>query len=141
MKKKLTTLGLLVAVGYTTLPGASQEDPAAFARAHFQKIATGDSDLAADYRPDAMLWWVGGPLDGTYPGASIAGVWKKFNAAQGTLTADVANVSVSGNPKGKTVVADVVYRGDKGTLRVRQVVLLRQGSVQDEIWQIAPTPK
>jgi hypothetical protein len=138
MKTALTTLGLLAALASTAFPAVAQDDPNAFVRAHVQKIASGDSSLAADYRPDAFLWWVGGPLDGTYSGGSIGGVWTKFSAAQGTLTVDVSNVTVAANPKGQTVEADVLYHGAKGTLHIRQVVLLRQGHVQDEIWQIEP---
>jgi ketosteroid isomerase-like protein len=139
MKTALLGLGVIAMAAAGFSPAYADDDPATFVRAHVQKIAAGDTQgLAADYRPDAILWWVGGPLDGSYPGATIAGVWKKFVTAQGLLTPDVAGVTVDGNPKGQTVVADVTYTGAHGSLRVRQVILVRDGHVQDEIWQLVP---
>ena len=121
-------------------PAYAQSDPSSFAQAHVANVAAGNaSALAADYRPDAFLWWVGGPLDGTYGGATaINAVWAKFSTSQGPLKADVTDVSVAANPNGQTIVADVVYTGAKGSISVRQVMLLRGGHLQDEVWQIAP---
>jgi hypothetical protein len=121
-------------------PAFAQSDPSSFAQAHVANIASGNAAaLAADYRPDAFLWWVGGPLDGTYGGSSaISAVWTKFAAAQGTLKADITGMSIAANPNGQTVVADVVYSGPKASITVRQVMLVRGGHLQDEIWQISP---
>jgi hypothetical protein len=142
MKKLLASLVIAAAASAATIPAQAQSDPAAFARAHVQKIAAGDTAaLASDYRSDAFLWWVGGPLDGSYAGPAIESVWKKFAAAQGTLQGDVSDVTVAANPRGQTVIANATYRGDKGTLNIRQVMLVRGGRVQDEIWQIVPAAK
>jgi hypothetical protein len=141
MKKLLAAL-VIVAASAATIPAQAQSDPATFARAHVQKIAAGDTAaLASDYRSDAFLWWVGGPLDGSYTGPAIESVWKKFAAAQGTLQGDVSDVTVAANPSGQTVIANAIYRGDKGTLSIRQVILVRDGRVQDEIWQIVSAAK
>jgi hypothetical protein len=141
MKKLLAAL-VIAAASAATIPAQAQSDPAAFVRAHVQKIAAGDTAaLASDYRSDAFLWWVGGPLDGSYTGPAIESVWKTFASAQGTLQGDVSDVTVAANPRGQTVIANAIYRGDKGTLSIRQVILVRDGRVQDEIWQIVPAAK
>jgi hypothetical protein len=114
-------------------------DPLTFVQSHVANIASGNvAGLAADYRPEAFLWWVGGPLDGFYGSSTaIAGTWKKF-AGQGPFKATIGPVTVAGNPAGQTVVADVTYAGPKATISVRQVMLVRAGHLQDEIWQIDP---
>jgi hypothetical protein len=117
---------------------ANTGDAAAFVRAHIERIAAADpGPLASDYLPDAFLWWVGGPLNGAYSGGTIEATWKKF-AAQGKFDADVESLSEAANPAGATFVADVTYKGEKATLRVREVFLVRGDKLEDEIWQIAP---
>ena len=90
------------------------------------------------YASDATLHWIGGPLDGSYEGDAIAGVWTKFAKAQTGLKATVKDISESMNPKGATVVANVVFANAK-KIPVRYVMLFRDGKLTDEIWQIDPS--
>ena len=78
----------LSALSLTPLAHAA-EAPAEAARAHIAAIAAGHVDaITASYGPDAVLEWVGGPLDGRYAAAdAIKTTWTKFTKANGPLTA------------------------------------------------------
>lgn len=109
------------------------------AQAHFKAVAEGKvDDLMKGYGPDAVLHWVGGPLDGVYAGgAEVRKAWSKFTQAQGPLMVTASNISTSANPKGATVTADVEFKG-KTPIKVRYVLLYRDGKLASEIWQIDP---
>lgn len=83
------------------------------AKARIEAIAKGDvANITGAYGPDASLNWIGGPLDGSYASSdAISEVWTKFSNAQGTQTANVGDVWEATNPKGATVVANVVFEG------------------------------
>ncbi|CAA0090241.1 Uncharacterised protein [Starkeya nomas] len=126
---------LSVASGQAALAGPAVD----LARARVEAIAAGLLSPVTDaYAPGATLHWVGGPLDGTYgdPG-SIREIWSKFFAAQGDQKATVASMSEAANPKGATVTADVAFAG-RNTVKVRYVLLYREGKLVDEIWQVNP---
>lgn len=109
------------------------------ARSRIDAIASGDlAAVTSSYGPGATLHWVGGPLDGSYavPDA-IKQVWSKFFTAQGAQKASVAALSEAANPKGATVTADVAFAG-KSTVKVRYVLVYRDGKLVDEIWQVNP---
>jgi len=134
--KTLITTGLALAL----MMGAALAGPAADkAQAYIDAIAKGDvAAITAAYGGDAMLHWVGGPLDGTYAGMDkMKDVWGKFGVAQGPLKASVANVLESANPKGATVVANVTFAG-KNTVKVRHVMLFREDKLVSETWQVDP---
>ncbi|MDS4021667.1 MAG: nuclear transport factor 2 family protein, partial [Candidatus Competibacter sp.] len=57
--------------------------------------------------------------------------------AQGELTVKVSNVQESANPKGATVIANVVF-GGKNDIKVRYVLVYRDGKIVGEVWQIDP---
>ena len=42
------------------------------------------------------------------------------------------------NPKGATVTSDVTFAG-KNTVKVRYVMVYRDGKLADEIWQVNPS--
>jgi hypothetical protein len=109
------------------------------ANAHFAAIAGGDlGAVMQGYNENAQLQWIGGPLDGSYQGtAAIRGVWEKFEAAQGPLKATVGALQESANPRGSTVVANVMFVG-KTPIKVRYVLVYREGLVVSETWQIDP---
>ena len=120
-------------------PLAHAETPAQAARAHIDAIAAGHVDgITASYGPDALLEWVGGPLDGRYatPDA-IKTTWTKFTKANGQLKADISHLQEAANPKGATVTADVVFKG-KTAIPVRYVLTYRDGKLVAEIWQVDP---
>lgn len=124
---------LLLALATPALAG-----PADDAQKHFQAIAAGDLvALGGSYAENARLEWVGGPLDGSYAGAAIQGVWEKFAKAQGPLTVAVSKVEESANPKGATVTANVVFTG-KAPIKVRYALTYRDGKIAAETWQIDP---
>ena len=109
------------------------------AKARIANIAKGDiAAIIADYAPTSSLHWVGGPLDGNYDSQDkVKEVWSKFTTAQGEQKATVANIDEAANPKGATVTADVAFAG-KNTVKVRYVMVYRDGKLVDEIWQVNP---
>ena len=135
MKTVLATIALFASGTTAALAGPASD----MAKAHIDAIAKGDTAaVTAAYAPSATLHWVGGPLDGTYTGPEIAATWAKFAKAQTGLKATVVEMRESMNPKGATVVADVVFANDN-KIPVRYVMLFRDGKLTDEIWQIDPT--
>ena len=132
---------ILVATLSLASIGSAIAGPAAdAAKIHFNAIAAGDlTAVMHGYAANPQLNWIGGPLDGTYVGADkLKDVWGKFTTAQGPLKATVTNVQESGNPKGDTVTANVVFAG-KTTIKVRYVMMYRDGKLANEIWQIDPS--
>ncbi|MBS9478675.1 nuclear transport factor 2 family protein [Ancylobacter radicis] len=129
------TLVLVAASGSATLAGPIET----LARSHIDAIASGDlATVTAAYDPAATLHWVGGPLDGTYgQPEKIKQVWSKFFAAQGAQKASIAATTEAANPKGGTVTVDATFTG-KNTVKVRYVLLYRDGKLVDEIWQVNP---
>jgi ketosteroid isomerase-like protein len=115
------------------------EGPTEAAKAHIAAIAEGNVDaITASYAPDAVLEWVGGPLDGRYAAPdAIKTTWTKFAKANGALKADISHLQEAANPKGATVTADVAFQG-KTAIPVRYVLTYRDGKLVDEIWQIDP---
>ena len=120
-------------------PLAHAASAADAAKAHIDAIAQGnEAAINASYASDAVLEWVGGPLDGRYATAtSIAGVWAKFGKANPNLKAHVSALKEAANPKGATVTADVVFEG-KAKIPVRYVLTYRGGKLVAEIWQVDP---
>ncbi|MCE1162833.1 MAG: nuclear transport factor 2 family protein [Thiomonas sp.] len=139
---RLTPTLTAAALAFSALwiaPSAYADTPTEAARTHIEAIAAGNVDaITASYGPDAMLEWVGGPLDGRYAAAdTIKTTWTKFTKANGPLKAEIAHLQESANPKGATVTADVVFQG-KAAIPVRYVLTYRDGKLVDEIWQIDP---
>ncbi|ADH88311.1 conserved hypothetical protein [Ancylobacter novellus DSM 506] len=132
------SLALLAASGSAALAGPAED----LARSRIDAIAGGDlAAVTSAYAPAAMLHWVGGPLDGSYSRPNkIKEVWSKFFAAQGGQKATIAATTEAANPKGGTVTADVTFAG-KNTVKVRYVLLYRDGKLVDEIWQVNPAAK
>ncbi|MCR0984070.1 nuclear transport factor 2 family protein [Roseomonas pecuniae] len=137
----LLAMGALVlGTGCATLPSPAQAGPAAdMAQRRIAAIAAGDTAaVMGSYADNAVLEWVGGPLDGRYAGqAAIGGVWGKFIAAQGPMQTRVGQVLESANPRGQTVVADVAFAG-RMTVKVRYVMTYREGRLVSETWQVDP---
>lgn len=134
LKHVLAGTALIMALSSAAFAGPGED-----AQAHFKAVAEGKMDeLMKGYADDAVLHWVGGPLDGVYSGsAEVRKAWSKFMQAQGPLTLTVGNVATSANPKGATVTADVEFKG-KAPIKVRYVLLYRDGRLVNEIWQIDP---
>lgn len=133
----LRSIAIIVAFGVTAniaLAGSADN-----ARAHFSAIAAGDmGKIMEGYGDKVNLQWIGGPLDGSYSGAdTVKEVWGKFTRANGPLEVNASKMEESANPKGATVSANVVFTG-KSTIKVRYVLVYRDGKLADEIWQIDP---
>ncbi|HTH95278.1 MAG TPA: nuclear transport factor 2 family protein [Rhodocyclaceae bacterium] len=140
MFKKITLVTCLLALSQVALIQSAVAGPAADeAQKHFAAIGMGDVDpLMAEYAPDASLNWIGGSLDGTYVGTqNIRAVWEKFTKAQGMLKVSVEKLEESSNPKGSTVTANVKFEG-KQAIKVRYVIVSRDGHIVSETWQIDP---
>ena len=110
------------------------------AKARIASIAKGDlAAITSAYANAATLNWVGGPLDGTYAGPDkMKEIWTKFTTAQGEQEATVAAITEAANPKGATITADVAF-ADRNTVKVRCVMVYRDGKLADEIWQVNPS--
>lgn len=127
------------AILFSLTAGAAFAGPMDEAQNHFKAIGEGQVDqIMANYAPDATFQWVGGPLDGAYTGTEkIKEVWTKFAKANAPLTVAVSKLEESANPKGATVTANVEFKG-KSAIKVRYVLVYREGKLVDEIWQIDP---
>lgn len=118
---------------------AASADPMDHAQAHFKSIATADPEqIMQGYADGVILQWLGGPLDGAYTGTEkVREVWGKFTMVNGPLEVRVSKLEESANPKGATVTANVEFKG-RNTIKVRYVLVYREGRLVNEIWQIDP---
>jgi len=111
------------------------------AKAHLDAVAAGNLDaLMADYPEDAYMDWVGGALDGRYRGkAAIREVWQKFIAANEgkPRPAKLGKLTTYASPKGVSVAAGAEYGGIK-PIKAWHVLVYRDGSLDTELWQVAP---
>lgn len=121
-----------------TLSSLAHAGPADDAKAHFSAIGAGQLDaVMSQYAPDASFQWVGGPLNGAYAGVEkIKEVWTKFGK-NGPFEVSVAKLEESANDKGATVTANVEFKG-KAAIKVRYVLVYRDGKLVNEVWQIDP---
>ena len=134
MIKNILTSAALLALSTTAFAGAADD-----ASAHFKAIGAGNVEqLMQDYADNASLQWVGGPLNGAYTGSDkIREVWSKFAKGNAPLEVSVSKVEESANPGGGTVTANIEFKG-KNTIKVRYVLVYREGKVVNEVWQIDP---
>lgn len=125
---------ILASACATVMAGPSNE-----ATNHINAVAAGEVDnVMSGYGDNAVFQWVGGPLDGVYSNReAIRGVWNKFAKGNAPLTAKIEQLAESSNPKGSTVTANVIFSGKK-TLKVRYVLVYREGRLVNEVWQIDP---
>jgi len=125
---------VLTSASASVMAGASDA-----ATDHINAVAAGKvSEIMAGYGDNAVFQWVGGPLDGVYTSRdAIHTVWSKFAKGNAPLKASITQLASSGNPKGETVSANVVFSGKK-TIKVRYVLTYRQGRLVNEVWQIDP---
>ncbi len=130
---------ILAATMFVTACAVVSAGPSDDGTAHVKAVAAGDVDkIMAGYSDTAVFQWVGGPLDGVYTGSdAIRGVWSKFAKGNAPLNASIEGLSVSANPNGSTVTANVVFSGKK-TIKVRYVMVYRADKLVNEIWQIDP---
>jgi ketosteroid isomerase-like protein len=129
----------LVAAAMLLPLSAAFAGPSDDANAHFKAVAAGDVEaIMHGYADNATFQWVGGPLDGAYAGSDkIKEVWSKFAKGNAPLEVSVGKVEESANPKGATVTANVEFKG-KTTIKVRYVLVYRDGKLVNEVWQIDP---
>ncbi len=136
MNNNILILSAAALLSISTLAPAAPMDDAS---AHFKAIAAGNVEqVMHDYGNNATLQWVGGPLDGAYIGDDrIREVWGKFAKANAPLELSVSKLEESANPKGATVTANVEFKG-KAAIKVRYVLVYREGKLVNEVWQIDP---
>jgi len=129
----------LAAAALFSLSATAFAGPSDDANAHFKAIAAGNIEqIMQGYAGNASLQWVGGPLDGAYAGSDkIRETWEKFAKANAPLEVAVAKLEESTNPKGSTVTANVEFKG-KSAIKVRYVLIYREGKLVNEVWQIDP---
>lgn len=135
---KIHTMTLAVAMLLTAC-ATVMAGPSTQATDHINAVAAGDVNKAmAGYADNTVFQWVGGPLDGVYTSReAIHGVWSKFAKGNAPLTATITQLAESSNPKGSTVSANVTFSGKK-TIKVRYILVYREGKLVNEIWQIDP---
>lgn len=133
MLKKMFAAIALLSVSSITFAGASDD-----AQVHFKAIAAGNVEqIMQAYGDNASLQWVGGPLNGAYTGnEKIKETWGKF-AKNAPLDVTVGKIEESSNDKGSTVSANVEFKG-KNVIKVRYVLVYREGKLVSEVWQIDP---
>lgn len=135
-----TIAGAAALAALSSLPLASVAlaGPADDARAHFSAVGAGQVDaIMSQYAPEASFQWVGGPLNGAYAGSEhIREVWTKFGK-NGPYEVSVGRLEESANDKGATVTANVEFKG-KAAIKVRYVLVYRDGKLVNEVWQIDP---
>jgi len=136
MNKNILISSAAVLLSISALVSAAPIDDA---NAHFKAIAAGNVEqVMAGYGNNATLQWVGGPLDGAYVGDDrIREVWSKFAKANAPLELSVTKLEESANPKGATLTANVEFKG-KAAIKVRYVLVYREGKLVNEVWQIDP---
>ncbi|HEU0187403.1 MAG TPA: nuclear transport factor 2 family protein [Gallionellaceae bacterium] len=129
----------VAAISLFSLSALASAGPADDAAMHFKAIAAGNVEqIMQGYADNASLQWVGGPLDGAYAGNDkIREVWGKFAKANAPLEVAASKVEESANPKGATVTANVEFKG-KASIKVRYVLVYREGKLVSEVWQIDP---
>jgi ketosteroid isomerase-like protein len=129
----------LVAAAMLLPLSAAIAGPTDDANAHFKAIGAGDVEqIMHGYADNATFQWVGGPLDGAYAGSDkIKEVWTKFAKGNAPLEVSASKVEESANAKGATVTANVEFKG-KTTIKVRYVLVYREGKLVNEVWQIDP---
>lgn len=134
MVRKLSMAALLLSIAAMGFAG-----PADDATAHFKAIASGEVDkIMSNYGDAATLQWVGGPLNGVYSGTDkIKEVWSKFAKGNAPLEVTVNKLEENANPAGATVTASILFKG-KNEIKVRYVLVYREGKVVNEVWQIDP---
>lgn len=139
MKSHALASALLIACA-TPLAQAGPLDERA-ATAHLEAIAAGDVDaLMQAYGDDPFVEWVGGAIDGRYRGKeAIRAAWVKFMANNDHQPRTVVRSAwvQNANPTGVTLVANAEFTG-KAKVRIREVLVYRDGKLVTEIWQIDP---
>lgn len=135
MKPAIAAFALVLASTGSAFASPASEG----AQAHFAAIGAGDTaTIMRGYADNAQLVWVGGPLDGVYAGPdAIRATWEKFGKAAGPARVTVQALEESANPKGATIVANVLFDG-KIQVKVRYVLTYRDGKLVNETWQIDP---
>jgi hypothetical protein len=136
MHKKIHSFAAAVLFSLSAAVSAGSADDAG---AHFKAIAAGNVEqIMQGYAGNASLQWVGGPLDGAYAGSDkIRETWEKFAKANAPLEVTVSKLEESANPRGSTVTANVEFKG-KAAIKVRYVLVYREGKLVNEVWQIDP---
>ncbi len=138
---KQPTLSALAGVLMTTIfSGAAFAGQSSdLAQAHFNAVANAEVEsITAAYADDAVLQWIGGPLNGSYAGkTNIAALWQKFTGAQGKLAVEVTDLREDANPNGATVSANVTFKGQM-PVPVYYVLTYRGDKLVNEVWQINP---
>ena len=108
---------VILAASAVAAQAAQQAKPAIMEKAkdeallHWMYIAMEDlEELKGQYAPNAVLYWLGGPLNGEYKGVDrIAGVWSKFFTANGDEYLRVKNLKVYAIGEEVYVAADVAF--------------------------------
>ncbi len=137
MKRSLSTsllaLGAALALAHTA---SAQDTKMIDTRA--DTIAKGDvAAIMADYAPEPVLHWVGGPLAGEYKGAdAIKGVWTKFTGMMAPLTVKTSNEHAMG---ADMLMADTAFTNKAGkTIMVVLSEKAEGGKIKEETWKVNP---
>ena len=136
----LLVLGMALALaGGCAALRAPDMPPRGLAHYHWEAIARNDVGMTTIlYGPNAVLEWVGGPLQGRYAGpTAIAEVWTRFFIQQRPIEVDVSNVQERVEGGRQTVMATTLFKGLR-TLTVDSTLVFEAGRIVAETWRVRP---
>ena len=145
MKRTIATTFLTITTTLVLAHAASAQDTRII-DTRAETIAKGDvAAIMADYAPEPVLHWVGGPLAGDYKGTeAIKGVWTKFTGMMVPLTVKTSGEHEMGTD---TLMAETTFTNKAGkTVAVELTELVEDGKIKEETWKVqapaavAPTP-
>lgn len=93
--------------------------------------------LGNEYASDAVIAWVGGPLNGTYKGQkSIDNLWSKFANATSPMRFQVKQVSYDVSANRPAVNEDVVLSAGSKSIRVDSTLVYSNNKIVAEVWKV-----
>ncbi|AHF81128.1 nuclear transport factor 2-like protein [Thermococcus paralvinellae] len=107
---------------------------------HWQALE--DNDLAALMQQNAensTLYWIGGPLNGTYNGVSeIEATWSKFFAGTNVIDVGIYNITLAKSEEGMTgIKAIVIVTTQEGKqIPLRYEIYFKGDEIIEEWWTI-----
>ncbi|WP_324734962.1 pyrolysin [Thermococcus sp. SY098] len=110
---------------------------------HWQALENNNLTALIQQNNDAStLYWVGGPLNGTYKGIENAkATWSRFLGGNNVTKVDVYNITLAKSEEGMTGIRAVVIVSTKEGKRIplRYEIYFKDDSIIEEWWIIDPS--
>lgn len=106
--------------------------------AHWTQVANRNvQKLTGEYTKNAVVAWVGGPLNGTYQGHSaIDKLWSKFEKATSPMHFQVTAVTYDLSKAHPAVREDVKLTSGGKAIKVDSTLVYDNGKIMAEIWKV-----